>query len=57
MLKRQNKLNPGLFEILLGLAYVGVHAGNWYYKYHAETMIFLLNPCHVVAVSTNPHLT
>jgi hypothetical protein len=48
-LKAQNNLNPNMWEILLGLCYVAIIFGNLYTKYEEETMIFMLNPCHMVA--------
>ena len=40
-----------MFEVAFGLMLVGCLIFNIVSKYHDETMIFMLNPCHVTAVS------
>ena len=34
--------------MLMGLALIGTIIVNAYYKYISETMVFMLNPCHIV---------
>ena len=47
-LEKNNRLEPSLVEKLMGLALIATVVLNCYFKYHTETMIFMLNPCHVV---------
>ena len=47
-LTKHDKLSPNLAEYLMGLALIATVIINCYYKYHTETMVFMLNPCHVV---------
>ena len=47
-LTKHDKLSPNAVEYLMGLALVATVIINCYYKYHTETMVFMLNPCHVV---------
>ena len=47
--QKNNLLAPNWFEIAMGVILFGTVVVNCYYKYHSETMVFMLNPCHVVS--------
>lgn len=50
-LASKGKLGPNIVEQLMGLASLGCIVYNIVAKYHDETMIFMLNPCHFLSVS------
>ena len=50
MLQARGMIKPSRVEVFFGLINVVVLITNVYLKYEAETMIFMLNPCHFVAV-------
>ena len=43
-------VNPGLLEIMQGLLCFFMIGCQLYFKYHSRTMIFILNPCHLVTL-------
>ena len=47
----KNMLDPTRIEIAMGVICTLCLIGNIYYKWHDMTLIFMLNPCHIVCVS------
>jgi hypothetical protein len=42
--------HPNSYEVMMAAIGVINLAANCYYKYHSKTLIFMLNPCHMVTV-------
>ena len=49
-LEKKGNLNPGFFEIVMGLSLVFCLGFCTLSKYDDETMVFMLNPCHATAL-------
>ena len=49
-LKQRNMLDPTGIEKFMGLLCSIFMQANLWYKYNTSTLIFLVNPCHVVCI-------